>query len=113
MKLFLILLIYIYSTTYCQENDLSSDTTFIERIPLIIKPAMYTIDFYQNYLGKIKGSYCPMYPSCSEYGRLAISQDGFWGIIKTFDRLHRCSHDLENYDIILFDGEMRYLDEPN
>tara|TARA_B100000809_G_scaffold172134_1_gene169442 strand:- start:616 stop:957 length:342 start_codon:yes stop_codon:yes gene_type:complete len=113
MKLFLILLIYIYSTTYCQENDLPSDTTFIESIPLLIKPAMYTIEFYQNYLGKIKGSYCPMYPSCSEYGRLAISKNGFWGIIKTFDRLHRCSHDLENYDVIFFDGEMRYLDEPN
>ena len=67
----------------------------------------------KNYLGKIKGSYCPMYPSCSEYGRLAISENGFLGIIKTFDRLHRCSHDLENYDVIIFDGEMRYLDEPN
>ena len=89
------------------------DTAQIVKTPLLIQPVILTIEFYQNYLGKIKGSYCPMYPSCSEYGRQAITDKNIKGILMTFDRLHRCSHDLENYDIIIINGKMRYLDEPD
>ena len=79
----------------------------------LIKPFIYTIHFYQNYLGKIKGSYCPMYPSCSEYGRIAINKYNFKGILMTTDRLNRCSHDLNNYNFIFIEGKLKYLDEPN
>ena len=54
-----------------------------------------------------------MYPSCSEYGKVTIIKNGYVGVLKTFDRLHRCSHDLENYEIIIFNDEVRYLDEPD
>ena len=84
-----------------------------DELPILVKTALFTIEFYQNHLGQIKGSYCPMYPSCSEYGKIAITKYGYVGILKTFDRLHRCSHDLENYEVIIFDDEVRYLDEPN
>jgi len=83
----------------------------IKTLPGIIKPVILIIEFYQNHLGRIKGSYCVMYPSCSEYGRLTIEKNGYIGILKTFDRLHRCSHDLDNYEIIFVDNEVRYLDE--
>ena len=84
-----------------------------DELPILVKTALFTIEFYQNHLGQIKGSYCPMYPSCSEYGKIAITKYGYVGILKTFDRLHRCSHDLENYEVIIFDDEVRYLDEPD
>ena len=84
-----------------------------EDLPILIKPGLFIIEFYQNYLGKIKGSYCPMYPSCSEYGKIAIIKNGYVGILQTFDRLHRCSHDLENYKIIIFNNEIKYFDKPD
>ena len=94
------------------ESD-SSSTVLVNKTPILIKPFIAVIYFYQNYLGRIKGNYCPMYPSCSEYGKEAILNKNYVGILMTFDRLHRCSHDLENYEIIIIDGEIRYLDEPN
>lgn len=103
----------IYPQIYEEINENSPDTAQIVKTPLLIQPVILTIEFYQNYLGKIKGSYCPMYPSCSEYGRQAITDKNIKGILMTFDRLHRCSHDLENYDIIIINGKMRYLDEPD
>ena len=94
-------------------GSIPSETgNLINLTDILIKPLIYTIHFYQDYLGKIKGSYCPMYPSCSEYGRIAISKYNFKGILMTIDRLNRCSHDLENYNLISFEGKLRYQDEP-
>ncbi len=113
MSKYLILLLFI-SFTKCQNNEiLESKLKNKDSTNILIKPAIYTIYFYQNYLGKIKGSYCPMYPSCSEYGRIAISKYNLKGILMTFDRLNRCSHDLENYNLIFIDGKLKYSDEPN
>ena len=101
-----------------QENDLNiynpNDSLKEEKIstPLIVRMAMKTIYFYQNYLGKIKGSYCPMYPSCSNYGSEAIKKYNFKGILITFDRLHRCSHDLKQYPRIVINETIKYYDPP-
>ena len=101
------------SNTYAGEKIDRYEDVLVDELPLLIKPVLFIIEFYQNYLGKIKGSYCPMYPSCSDYGKVTIIKDGYVGVLKTFDRLHRCSHDLENYEIIIFNNEVRYLDEPD
>jgi len=79
---------------------------------LLIRMTMKTIYFYQNYLGKIKGSYCPMYPSCSNYGVEAIKTYKFKGILLTFDRLHRCSHDLSQYSKIIVNESIKFYDPP-
>jgi putative component of membrane protein insertase Oxa1/YidC/SpoIIIJ protein YidD len=71
---------------------------------------LFPIDFYQNYLGKIKGSYCPMYPSCSNYGSIAVKKFGLKGVIMTFDRLHRCGHDLNHYPPIIVGDQIHFLD---
>ena len=55
---------------------------------------------YQEGVGPTKGSRCAMTPSCSEYGRLAYKRYGILkGTLETFDRLHRCGHDLHYYPI--------------
>ena len=110
------IIIIFFSTTSITLADgkvKNKEDILANEVPLLIKPVLFTIEFYQNHLGKIKGSYCPMYPSCSEYGKIAINKYGYIGVLKTFDRLHRCSHDLENYEVIIFDDEVRYLDEPD
>ena len=101
------------SNTYAGKKINGDEEVLVDELPLLIKPVLFIIEFYQNYLGKIKGSYCPMYPSCSDYGKVTIIKEGYVGVLKTFDRLHRCSHDLENYEIIIFNNEVRYLDEPD
>ena len=101
------------SNTYAGKKINGDEEVLVDELPLLIKPVLFIIEFYQNYLGKIKGSYCPMYPSCSDYGKVTIIKDGYVGVLKTFDRLHRCSHDLENYEIIIFNNEVRYLDQPD
>ena len=54
---------------------------------------------YQDVFGPAQGSSrCPMSPSCSEYGKLAVRDHGlFKGLLITGDRLHRCGHDLSYY----------------
>jgi len=37
------------------------------------------IHFYQKYISPYKGFKCPYYPSCSEYGKIAVSK---YGVIK-------------------------------
>jgi len=101
------------SNTFAEGRLNENEEILVDELPLLIKPVLFIIEFYQNHLGKIKGSYCPMYPSCSEYGKVTIIKNGYVGVLKTFDRLHRCSHDLENYEIIIFNDEVRYLDEPD
>ncbi len=52
------------------------------------------IKFYQNFLSpqlRKKGVRCRFYPTCSNYGILAIQKYGvFKGIRKTWNRLYRC-----------------------
>ena len=89
------------------KNSSNSINFMISQLSLIV------ISFYQDYLGKIKGSYCPMYPSCSAYGSEIIQKYGYKGIMMTFDRLNRCSHDLNNYPVLVIDKEIRYYDPPS
>ncbi len=69
---------------------------------------------YQKGFGPTKGTRCPMYPSCSEFSRLAIARRGLlWGVIATADRLHRCGHDLNFYDVRWTRKGRFYEDDPH
>ena len=50
------------------------------------------IGMYQKYLSPLKGTKCPYFPSCSEYGRQAIEK---YGVLKggalTAWRILRCN----------------------
>lgn len=48
--------------------------------------------FYKEFISSQDEGNCQFWPSCSEFGLLAIQQQGaFIGIINTFDRLMRCN----------------------
>lgn len=69
---------------------------------------------YQRGASPTKGQRCPMYPSCSEYSRLAVNRYGvLMGVLKTADRLHRCGHDLRTYPVTSdADGWLKAYDAP-
>jgi|TARA_B100001971_G_C18234528_1_gene566251 putative component of membrane protein insertase Oxa1/YidC/SpoIIIJ protein YidD len=110
------LLIYFLLLLYAA--DLSGkeiDTSFTNSISIeeeinIESVLLLPIYIYQNFLGRIKGSYCPMYPSCSNYGSESIRKHGLKGLLMTFDRLHRCGHDYHNYQTIIIHDQIYYFD---
>ena len=72
------------------------------------------ISFYQKYISGIRGTECPMYPSCSNYGLKAFRDKTFCeGMLYTADRMLRCGHDKQYYDVTLQYGEKTLLDWPS
>ena len=69
------------------------------------------LNFYRVYISPAKGFHCPMYPSCSSYGKEAFSRfnplKAFW---MTSDRLTRCGHDLRHYPVVFQDGVAKFYD---
>jgi putative component of membrane protein insertase Oxa1/YidC/SpoIIIJ protein YidD len=56
--------------------------------------AQSVIGLFKRHISPIDGDRCPMYPSCSQYGRQAFDKHGFFmGWIMTCDRLLRCGRD--------------------
>ncbi len=50
------------------------------------------IKIYQKYYSPYKGTKCPYYPSCSEYGLQSVKRFGtVRGLILTFFRIVRCN----------------------
>jgi putative component of membrane protein insertase Oxa1/YidC/SpoIIIJ protein YidD len=72
------------------------------------------IGFYQKYISGIRGQECPMYPSCSYYGLKTFSETNFVSaFVLTSDRLLRCGHDHNNYNLTLRNNGFKYLDYPD
>jgi putative component of membrane protein insertase Oxa1/YidC/SpoIIIJ protein YidD len=71
------------------------------------------IGFYQKYISGIRGQECPMYPSCSNFGKKVFNERAFASaMILTSDRLLRCGHDHDNYPLTLKTTGFKYLDLP-
>jgi putative membrane protein insertion efficiency factor len=69
---------------------------------------------YQKYISPIKGSECPMYPSCSNYGLMAFkTQKPIKAFSSTADRLLRCGHEQGLYNLTLQDNGFRLIDFPD
>jgi len=50
------------------------------------------VDLYRNRISPIQGQRCGFYPTCSAFGRQAVSEYGvLQGVIMTADRLTRCN----------------------
>ena len=59
------------------------------------------IEIYQKYLSSLKLSHCPMYPTCSQYGKMVFADHNFpIAMILTADRMIRCGGHLEYYPTI-------------
>ena len=115
--LILLMWILIYNTS--SASDLKSPSDFdLKNTPIIAKeedsflliPFIITVKIYQHSAGQIKGENCPMYPSCSDYALKALREYHFEGIMKIIDRLHRCGHDLQYYNTVIIDDQIKYFD---
>lgn len=69
------------------------------------------IGFYQRFISPIKGSTCPMYPSCSNYGLQAFrTKKPFIAFAFSADRLLRCGHEHKFYDLTLQKNGFKLID---
>jgi putative component of membrane protein insertase Oxa1/YidC/SpoIIIJ protein YidD len=73
------------------------------------------IRFYRgplNRLQAVRSGECPMYPSCSEYSRQAVTRFGFAkGWVMSMDRLMRCGRDeTRTAPRIIVHGKWKYYD---
>ena len=76
-------------------------------------PFLGVIKLYQQFISPVRGTACPMFPSCSQYGYQAISTYGLTGTIKTAYRLLRCGQDVHYYQIVKIGPSYRYFDALN
>lgn len=71
------------------------------------------ISFYQKFLSSQKNSRCAMYPSCSSYGKMVFKEKPFMEAITLLtDRIMRCSHERNLYDITYEYGYRSAVDYP-
>ncbi len=71
------------------------------------------IGFYQKVLSHQKNSRCAMYPSCSQYGQMVFKTYSFPKAISlTCERILRCSHDAQYYDVTYQNGNRSLIDYP-
>lgn len=71
------------------------------------------IEIYQQWISPLKGAPCPMYPSCSAYGKMAFKAHSFpQAVCMTADRLLRCGHE-DSYPVAVISGVRRYVDFPD
>lgn len=71
------------------------------------------ISFYQKFLSTQKNSNCAMYPSCSAFGRMVFKEKPFYEAITLIaDRMMRCSHDAQYYEIVSPHGYRSLVDYP-
>ena len=72
------------------------------------------VRFYQKFLHREPGNgNCAMYPSCSRYGLMVFKDCCFpKAMMLVADRMIRCGHDFDAYDLTLQDGRLSLLDLP-
>ena len=71
------------------------------------------IGFYQKFLSSQKNSRCAMYPSCSSFGKMVFKEKPFMEAITLLtDRIMRCSHERNLYDITYEYGYRSAVDYP-
>jgi len=70
-------------------------------------------NFYQQNISDLRGNSCPMYPSCANYTLETIKEKGLIdGIISGSDRLMRCGHEHNYYNLTLQEKGFKLIDFP-
>ncbi|MBI4822925.1 MAG: membrane protein insertion efficiency factor YidD [Nitrospirae bacterium] len=68
---------------------------------------------YQRFISPARVIPCPMHPSCSNYAYEAFNRyNPLKAFMMTADRLHRCGHDLDNYEKVEVSEFTRFFDPP-
>lgn len=72
------------------------------------------VRIYQKYLHREPGTgTCAMFPSCSRYGLMVFDDCYFHkAMVYMADRMIRCGHDFDAYDLTLQNGQLLLLDLP-
>lgn len=70
------------------------------------------LNIYQKWISPVKGgNTCPMYPSCSQYSKIAFQiLPWYEAYTSSFERLLRCGNDLYLYPNITINGKIHWYD---
>lgn len=113
---FLIYILIVTSTVNVSSNLLSAEHQLkdIDKQNLrefISTPVLFIVNIYREFAGKGIKSHCPMFPSCSTYGLIALRRIGpYYGTLAIIDRLNRCNHDTYLYPLKTVNGSLYYYD---
>lgn len=82
-----------------------------ETASLPARVALGGLNFFSEYISKVDGDRCPMYPTCAAYSRQAIRKHGFLtGAVMTADRLIHETTEMEYAPLVKVGGSIRYSD---
>ncbi len=82
-----------------------------ENISLPSQAVMTGLSFFSNYISKVDGDRCPMYPTCAAYSRQVVRKHGFFmGIFMTADRLIHEGNEMDYAPLIQVDDNVRFYD---
>jgi putative component of membrane protein insertase Oxa1/YidC/SpoIIIJ protein YidD len=70
------------------------------------------VDVYQRYISPVKGgNLCPMFPSCSQYAKIALKHyDFLYAYPMLFERILRCGHELYLYPLDTVNNTLKWYD---
>ena len=70
------------------------------------------LNIYQKWISPVKGgNKCPMYPSCSQYAKIAFQKLAWYNAyFKSCERILRCGNELYLYRTIQINGIIRWYD---
>jgi len=115
-----VVLISLLSLTQCVEGNEDPDANDCDCIAVETDAYSFhrpvtlgLIRIYQRFISPVRASSCPMSPSCSRYAYDSFKYyNPFKAFAMTADRLHRCGHDLDNYETVEDSGHVRFSDPP-
>ncbi|MCD6486366.1 MAG: membrane protein insertion efficiency factor YidD [Syntrophobacterales bacterium] len=72
---------------------------------------MGALNFFSEYISRVDGDRCPMYPTCASYSRKVIKKHGFFvGIVMTADRLIHEGNEMDYAPLVKTGKSVRYYD---
>lgn len=80
-------------------------------ISLLSRVVMDGLSFFSEYISKVDGDRCPMYPTCASYSRQVVHKHGFFvGIVMTADRLIHEGNETDYAPLVRAGTRIRYYD---
>lgn len=82
-----------------------------KEISLSSRVVMGGLNFFSEYISRVDGDRCPMYPTCASYSRQVIRKHGFFmGIAMTADRLIHEGNEMDYAPLVEVGESVRYYD---
>ena len=92
-------------------RDITVKSPGIEEPSYASKITISGVKFFIDYISKVDGDRCPMYPTCSSYSIEAIKKHGvLTGIVMAADRLIHESNEMDYAPVIKLGNRYRYYD---